>query len=59
MIFIYRTVSLDLIANVSSVVKILCNQNSCDLVNPRRMAVVKGQMYILHNKFKISLFEGE
>ena len=52
--------SLDLIANVSSVVEILCSQKNCDLVNPKRMAVgKKDQMYILHDKKRISLFESK
>ena len=43
---------------MSSEVEILCNQNDCGLVRPKRIAVVKDQMYIYHEDTKISVYEG-
>ena len=56
---INRIVSLDLRANVSSEVEILCNVTNCGLVNPYRMAVVKNLMYVLQDKKNVSVFEGK
>ena len=56
--FIYRIVSLDLRANMSAEVEMLCNQAECDFQNPRRMAVVKDKMYIVHDGTMISVYEG-
>ena len=56
---IYRIVSLDLNASVSSDVEILCNQTDCGVTEPFRMAVVKDEMYVIESEQKkISAFEG-
>ena len=44
---------------MSSEVEILCDQADCGLVRPKRMAVVKEQMFVLQRDGKISVFEGE
>ena len=49
---------MDLRANVSSEVEILCNQTECSLKNPATMAVAKDQMYVSLGE-EISVFEGE
>ena len=56
---ISRIVSLDLKANMSTEVEILCNQNDCSLSDPYDMAVVKDRMFISHHPFMISVFEGK
>ena len=56
---ISRIVSLDLKANMSTEVEILCNQNDCGLPDLYDMAVVKDQMYISHQPSMISVFEGK
>ena len=57
--FIYRIVSLDLGANMSAEVEILCNLNNCGLMNPVSMAMVKDHIYIYQLMHKISVFESE
>ena len=43
---------------MSTEVEILCTQKDCGLLKPYRIAVVKDQMYIIEDLFKISIFEG-
>ena len=51
---------MDLRANVSSEIEILCKQTDCGLVKPYRMAVVKNKMYIVQNQInKVPVFEGK
>ena len=56
--FIYRIVSLDLNAKMATEVEILCNMTSCGLVKPMKMALLTDQMYVLHEKKKMSVFKG-
>ena len=58
-LFIYRIVSLDMNASISSEVEILCNQADCDLSQPVQMEVLKNSMYVVDSgRKKISVFEG-
>ena len=50
--------SLDLSANMSSAAAIFCDQDNCDLQNPKTMTVVEDQLYILQEDGRISVFEG-
>ena len=56
--YICRIVSLDLGANLSSEVEILCHKADCGLINPMGMAVVKDHIYILQVGGRISMLEG-
>ena len=58
-LFIYRIVSLDMNANISSEVEILCSQGDCSLIEPIRIAVMKDKMYVIENsKRTVSVFKG-
>ena len=57
--FIYRIVSLNMNASISSEVEILCKQTGCSLIKPTRIAVMKDKMYVIRSAHKnISVFEG-
>ena len=55
---ISRIVSLDLKADMSTEVEILCNQAECHFQHPEKMTVVKDKMYILRFSSGISVSKG-